>query len=166
MFDRRLNGYMEVTGSSIIDQLHHEYAGKSGTTNSDSWMIGFSPKLVTGVWVGYDDNRTLRKGTEKALAKQAWAEMMQAAHREEREKMTFTIPEKIVSKIIDVETGLLATEDCEVTRTTYFEVGTEPTTYCSHHLPSEHDDPPGKNEEDTPFYKKIIDLFPQPPSAE
>lgn len=166
MFDRRLNGYMEVTGSSIIDQLHHEYAGKSGTTNSDSWMIGFSPKLVTGVWVGYDDNRPLRKGTEKALAKQAWAEMMQVAHEQEREKLTFTIPKGIVSKIIDVETGLLATEDCEMTRTTYFEAGTEPTTYCSHHFPSEHDDSPNEVEEDTPFYKKIIDLFPQPPSAE
>lgn len=166
MFDRRLNGYMEVTGSSIIDQLHHEYAGKSGTTNSDSWMIGFSPKLVTGVWVGYDDNRPLRKGTEKALAKQAWAEMMLGAHEHEVEKLTFTIPDGIVSKIIDVETGLLATEDCEVTRTTYFELGTEPTTYCSHHLPSEDETPLVEDEEDTPFYKKIIDLFPRPPSPE
>src|SRR5690625_7469835 len=35
MFDRRLNGYMEVTGSSIIDQLTRTYAGKSGTTDTD-----------------------------------------------------------------------------------------------------------------------------------
>lgn len=168
MFDRRLNGYMEVTGSSIIDQLHHDYAGKSGTTQSDSWMIGFSPKLVTGVWVGYDDNRPLKKATEKALAKQAWAEMMQIAHQKEREKLTFTIPDGIVSKLIDVETGLLATEDCEITRTTYFEVGTEPTTYCTHHDHINHDEDriEDEDEDDAPFYKKIIDLFPQPPSPE
>src|SRR5699024_5263583 len=56
MFDRRLNGYMDVTGSSVIDQLSHLYAGKSGTTDTDSWMIGFSPKVVTAVWTGYDQN--------------------------------------------------------------------------------------------------------------
>lgn len=166
MFDRRLNGYMEVTGSSIIDQLHHDYAGKSGTTKFDSWMIGFSPKLVTGVWVGFDDNRPLQKGSEKALAKQAWAEIMQLAHEQEREKLTFTIPEGIVSKVIDVETGLLATEDCEITRTTYFEAGTEPTIYCSHDDNLERDEENPEDEDDKPFYKKIIDLFPQPPSPE
>src|SRR5699024_7068872 len=60
MFDRRLNGYMEVTGSTIADQLHANYAGKSGTTDADSWMIGFSPNRVIGVWAGYDDNRNLQ----------------------------------------------------------------------------------------------------------
>ncbi len=42
MFDQELNGYMSVTGASIADQLTHDYAGKSGTTESDSWMVGFS----------------------------------------------------------------------------------------------------------------------------
>src|SRR5699024_12398333 len=85
MIDRRLNGYMEVTGSSIIDDLHHEYAGKSGTTNSDSWMIGYSPKLVTGVWTGYDDNRPLTRTSDKALAKQTWASIMQDYHADDEE---------------------------------------------------------------------------------
>ena len=54
MFDEELNGYMQVTGSTMVDQLDRTYAGKSGSTDSDSWMIGFSPSLVAGVWVGYD----------------------------------------------------------------------------------------------------------------
>src|SRR5699024_3408848 len=53
MFDRALDGYMSVTGSSIADQLTRDYAGKSGTTETDSWMIGYSPSLVTGIWTGY-----------------------------------------------------------------------------------------------------------------
>src|SRR5699024_9266231 len=61
MFDRRLNGYMEVTGTSIIDQLTRVYAGKSGTTDSYNWMIGFTPKIVTGIWTGFDDNRPIQK---------------------------------------------------------------------------------------------------------
>src|SRR5690606_24942678 len=77
MFDRRLNGYMEVTGSSIIDKISHEYAGKSGTTDSDSWMIGYSSEIVTGVWTGYDDNRPITRMSEKAIAKNVWADAME-----------------------------------------------------------------------------------------
>mgnify|MGYP001236393723 CR=1 FL=1 len=161
MFDRRLNGYMEVTGSSIIDRLPlHEYAGKSGTTSADSWMIGFSPKLVAGVWLGYDDNRPLRKREEKILAKQIWADVMNYAHQEDQEKLSFIPPSGIVSKVIDVETGLLATEYCDTTRTTFFEIGTEPTAYCNIHGPEHVIEDEGFEEEKKPFYKQFFDFFP------
>lgn len=160
MFDRRLNGYMEVTGSSIIDRLPlHDYAGKSGTTSADSWMIGFSPKLVAGVWLGYDDNRAIKKYEEKALAKQIWADLMYEAHQDETEKLAFIPPKGVVSKVIDVKTGLLATENCETTRTTYFEKGTEPTTFCTLHGPHDEEHQ-GDEEEKEPFYKTFFDLFP------
>lgn len=136
MFDRRLNGYMEVTGSSIIDNLSHPYAGKSGTTDSDSWMIGYSPLVVTGVWTGYDDNQPMKLINEKAIAKTIWAEMMEAAHKD-KEEVSFTVPEGVIKKIIDPETGMLATNDCTIKRATFFEKGTEPTEYCNVHLPSE-----------------------------
>ena len=42
MFDKKLNGYASVTGSTIIKDMTRTYAGKSGSTNSDSWMIGFT----------------------------------------------------------------------------------------------------------------------------
>lgn len=160
MFDRRLNGYMEVTGSSIIDDLHHEYAGKSGTTNSDSWMIGYSPKLVTGVWTGYDDNRPLKKTSDKALAKQTWASIMHDYHAEEKEKLTFPIPENIVGKVIDVESGLLATENCTRTKLTYFEAGTEPTVHCTNHLASDDEERLIEEHDDQSFLKKVFDLLP------
>src|SRR5699024_50820 len=66
MFDRRLSGYMDVTGAPIADQLRFPYAGKSGTTDTDSWMIGFSPEVAIGVWIGYDDNTQLQTTAEKA----------------------------------------------------------------------------------------------------
>src|SRR5690625_4636346 len=73
MFDEKLNGYMDVTGASITDQLTRPYAGKSGTIDTDSCMIGDSPTLVTGVWAGYDDNRTIEVVSEAASAKTIWA---------------------------------------------------------------------------------------------
>lgn len=160
MFDRRLNDYMEVTGSSIIDDLHHEYAGKSGTTNSDSWMIGYSPKLVTGVWTGYDDNRPLKKTRDKALAKQTWARIMHDYHEDEEEGLSFPIPENIVGKVIDVESGLLATENCTSTRMTYFEAGTEPTVHCRNHLASDDEERLIEDHDNQSFLKKVFDLLP------
>lgn len=160
MFDRRLNGYMEVTGSSIIDELSFAYAGKSGTTEMDSWMIGFSPRVVTGVWTGYDDNRPLQKLAEKALAKKIWAMTMENAHRDyNKQDLTFEMPDGIVKRVVDVETGLLATVDCPVSRTTYFEKGTEPTQYCQVHLPAVEKSKPSASDKDEPFYKRLFDLF-------
>ncbi|HZW68946.1 MAG TPA: PBP1A family penicillin-binding protein [Pseudogracilibacillus sp.] len=160
MFDRRLNGYMEVTGSSIIDDLHHEYAGKSGTTNSDSWMIGYSPKLVTGVWTGYDDNRPLTRTSDKALAKQTWASIMQDYHADEEERLSFPQPENIIGKVIDVESGLLATENCTITRMTYFEAGTEPTVHCSNHIAKDDEEKLIEDHDNQSFLKKVFDLLP------
>lgn len=155
MFDRRLNGYMEVTGSSIIDKLTHEYAGKSGTTDSDSWMIGFSRDVVTGVWTGYDDNRPITRISEKAVAKNVWADVMEAAHRS-KEKVRFSVPDGIVEAMIDVETGMLATADCKVTRKTYFEKGTEPTHYCTAHLPKKDEKDDVEKE---PLLKRLLQFF-------
>ncbi len=156
MFDRRLNGYMEVTGSSIIDKINHPYAGKSGTTDSDSWMIGFSPSVVTGVWTGYDDNQPIQLASEKSVAKNIWAEAMEAAHSLDKD-YNFNVPEGIVERVIDPETGMLATNDCETRRTFYFEKGTEPTQYCSTHLPK--NEQPQNQEKEDGLLKRLFDLF-------
>ena len=132
MFDRRLNGYMEVTGSSVIDKLSRLYAGKSGTTDSDNWMMGFSPSTVTAVWTGFDQNQPIQKPDEKKAAKEVWAETIEAAHKD-KTVSSFKVPEGIVKKLIDPESGQLASKDCPIARTTYFEEGTEPTETCHIH---------------------------------
>ena len=56
--------------------------GKTGTTNDyrDAWFIGFTPSIVTGVWVGYDQPRTIRReGYAAELAVPIWARFMKAA---------------------------------------------------------------------------------------
>jgi penicillin-binding protein 1A len=57
-------------------------AGKTGTTNNwtDAWFIGFSPSLTCGVWVGYDDDRSLGPGEEGShVALPIWVDFMKAA---------------------------------------------------------------------------------------
>src|SRR6185312_15787370 len=63
-------------------QLNHPLGGKTGTTSdfTDAWFIGFSPSVTCGVWVGYDDNKTL--GNHETGARAAlpiWMTFMKAA---------------------------------------------------------------------------------------
>ncbi len=73
MFDAKLNGYAKVTGNSLIDDITRPYAGKSGSTETDSWMIGFTPQLVTAVWAGHDVGKPITLTAEKSYAKNIWA---------------------------------------------------------------------------------------------
>ncbi|WP_066188147.1 transglycosylase domain-containing protein [Gracilibacillus timonensis] len=129
MFDESLNGYMRVTGASIADELTHEYAGKSGTTNVDNWMVGYSPALAAGFWVGYDDNREIVSTEDQQYAKEVWAKFMEKAHTGHADTHVVK-PDNITEAEIDLETGLLAAEGCGPSHTMLFVRGTEPTEYC------------------------------------
>jgi penicillin-binding protein 1A len=69
------------TGASA-HTLNHPLGGKTGTTNdfTDAWFIGFSPSVTCGVWVGYDDRKSLgEKETGAHAALPAWIDYMRAA---------------------------------------------------------------------------------------
>lgn len=161
-FDARLNGYASVTGSPIIDKLSQKYAGKSGSTKHDSWMIGYSPELLTSVWVGYDDHRELKQTPDHTYAKQIWAKFMEEAHKN-KDELSFTPPNGLVRLPIDPDTGQIATPYCPTSRPMYFKEGTEPLTHCREHLPAH---PDGNEEQKEPkqkgeksIFEKLFDLF-------
>ncbi|KGP74178.1 transglycosylase domain-containing protein [Pontibacillus yanchengensis] len=134
MFDESLNDYMKVTGSSITDKLSRPFAGKSGTTQTDSWMIGFSPELTTGIWTGYDQNKPIDKVKEHQYAKDIWADFMENSHKDLPYDQ-FTPTDGVVGVYIDPDSGHLATPYCAHHRLAYFVEGTEPSSYCELHLP-------------------------------
>ena len=125
-------------------------AGKTGTTNefNDAWFIGFTPKLVAGVWVGFDQPRTiLPNGFAADVAVPGWAAFMKAATKGDKPEW-FTPPEGITTANVCRLSGKLAGEGCQdvevVARdgtlerrstiyTEYFVRGTEPTTVCDLH---------------------------------
>lgn len=133
MFDKKLNGYSSVTGSTIAGQMTRQYAGKSGSTNSDSWMIGYTPQLTAGIWTGYDGGNAITLNADKLYAKNIWIRFMERALQNEPIK-TFKQPKGVIAVPIDPESGKIATDDCPVSRLTYFVEGTEPTDYCDQHL--------------------------------
>jgi penicillin-binding protein 1A len=121
----------EGTGQSARGKLGRPAAGKTGTTNldrkrPDAWFVGFTPNLVTGVWVGYDDMRDLGRGEQGARAAlPMWIEIMQGALKGVP-PTPFTQPPGIVVQKIDPKTGLLAQPGAPAIEEVFLE-GTAPT---------------------------------------
>lgn len=114
-----------------IKKLKRPAAGKTGTTNNlmDAWYMGYTPELVTGVWVGYDDRRAMGKGeTGSRSASPIWLYFMSEVLKE-RPVVDFPVPEGVVFAKVDVTTGLLAGNYSEDTVFQAFKEGTEPTEY-------------------------------------
>ncbi|MEH7085321.1 PBP1A family penicillin-binding protein [Neobacillus drentensis] len=157
IFDPKLNGYAKVTGSTVINDITRPYAGKSGSTETDSWMIGYSPQLVTAVWAGYDMGKPIELVAEKTYAKNIWANFMEEALKGKPVKAFKAPKEGVTGVYVNPENGKLATKDCPVRRFTYYVSGTEPTEYCTEHLDN-HEALPEKHKstKKVPWYKKIM----------
>ena len=125
-------------------------AGKTGTTNDfkDAWFVGFTPKIVAGVWVGFDEPRTiLPNGFAADVAVPLWTSFMKTATKDDKPEWLAT-PPGIATATVCRLSGKLATEGCEdvevvnpngtierrsMVYTEYFVRGTEPTAYCDLH---------------------------------
>jgi penicillin-binding protein 1B len=108
-------------------------AGKTGTTNDgrDAWFIGFSPRLLVAVWVGFDDNRGLNlSGSSAALP--IFADFVRRLPSQYFEAPFPTTP-GIVTASIDPTTGMLVTEECPKSLNEVFLEGTAPTERCTVH---------------------------------
>jgi len=107
-------------------------AGKTGTTDEgrDAWFVGFTPRLLAGVWVGDDRNRALKlTGAKDALP--VWAAFMKAVC--EGPAVPFPRPQGLVTAIIDPVSGLLAKSGCPQRRLEVFVYGTQPGAECPLH---------------------------------
>ncbi len=126
---------------SVVDEgtamsaraLRRPLAGKTGTSNDarDTWFVGFSPNVVAGVWVGFDDRRPLggrESGARTALP--IWMDLMRAASGT-TPPAPFTTPSGIDTAMIDPVSGLLAPDGAVGAISEYFLTGTVPTTYAT-----------------------------------
>jgi membrane carboxypeptidase/penicillin-binding protein len=108
-------------------------AGKTGTTNDlrDAWFIGFTPELLTAVWVGLDGNQPIGlSGAQAALP--IWTAFMKRALAG-RPNATFPPPDGVEFADIDKANGKLATPMCPAVVHEAFLPGTEPKEYCDIH---------------------------------
>jgi membrane carboxypeptidase/penicillin-binding protein len=114
----------------------HLAAGKTGTSDKarDTWFVGYTPDLVTAVWVGYDDNApTGLSGSSAALP--VWSHMM-AAWLGEGWDRPFDVPPGITFRDIDPLSGGMANSSCPQVETAAYLEDHAPTEYCSLHAAS------------------------------
>jgi 1A family penicillin-binding protein len=110
-------------------------AGKTGTTDDyrDAWFVGYTPQVITGIWVGYDKPRPGGKGfTGGAVCAPIWERFMRPALAA-RPVVNFVQPETVVAVAIDPATGYLANPDCPTRQDEFYIAGTQPTEYCPKH---------------------------------
>jgi penicillin-binding protein 1B len=108
-------------------------AGKTGTTNDgrDAWFVGYTSSLLTGVWVGDDQNKALKlTGAKDALP--LWAAFMKEANAD-RPGEPYTRPETVTEVTVCPASGMVARSGCPGKHSEYFLVGTEPRSECAIH---------------------------------
>ncbi|WP_438497932.1 transglycosylase domain-containing protein [Paenibacillus sp. IHBB 3054] len=140
---RLMEGVFESggTGNRVASVIKRPVAGKTGTTDTDGWMVGFTPELSTAVWVGYDKGREIATSDGRRAAP-IFAEFTEKALANVPPK-TFPIPDGVVSVYINPQSGKLATAACPEKELETFISGTEPTEYCDQHGAGEDTAPSG-----------------------
>jgi penicillin-binding protein 1A len=110
-------------------------AGKTGTADdyADAWFLGFTPRIVAGVWVGYDLLKPIghgMTGTQAALP--IWTQVMKRATLGD-EPIEFTVPPEMREVTVCTDTGLPAAPDCPEQTSEFFLEGSIPTENCYLH---------------------------------
>ena len=120
----RIPGY----GTNSALDTGRPAAAKTGTTTDyrDNWVMGYTPNLVVGVWVGNADNTPMVDATGVTGAGPIWNQFIRQVLRGQPE-IPFSRPDGLVQAEVCALSGLLPTPDCPLRRTEWFIDGTQPT---------------------------------------
>ena len=114
--------YTTPTVLNISGSLTHKYAIKTGSTNTDYWIVGYNPDALVMMWMGYDDNRECDKSVRNQ-AKKIWAEVIEDATKDKDD--WYETPKNVVAIPLDAVTGNVP-KDNNKTALYYFVKGSEP----------------------------------------
>jgi penicillin-binding protein 1A len=123
-----LRSVVEFGTATDAKALGRPVAGKTGTTNDfkDAWFLGYTPQVFSGVWIGFDQDRSLgRNETGGRSALPIWLDYMKVANQD-KEPQDFVAPEGIVQVQIDGATGDLPTPRTQRRVLEYFVDGGAP----------------------------------------
>lgn len=123
-YDSKFVNYNYPTLISLLPKATNKYAVKSGTTNSDMWIIGYNQEAVLGVWTGYDNNQDVGS-SGASIHKEVWIETMEG-YLKDKECEWYKIPNNVVGVLVNPITGELSKKDEKTSKMFYFIKGTEP----------------------------------------
>jgi penicillin-binding protein 1A len=146
-----LEGVVQHGTGQRAKVLNRPIAGKTGTSSNytDAWFVGYSPSLLTAVWVGFDEKTSLGKDeTGARAALPIWIAFMNKALADSPVE-DFKAPPGIVMKKVNIETGLLTHEETNETIIEAFVEGM---------LPEEKE---GDRKDESPSSPAIRDMLPK-----
>ena len=124
-----LRGVVQRGTAQRAASIDWPLAGKTGTVDeyTDAWFVGFDPEISVGVWIGFDQKKTLFEGAEGATAAlPVWLEFMQSYLADKEEPPSFSPPGNIVILTVDRESGLPVDAAAPAAILETFVAGTEP----------------------------------------
>lgn len=119
---------MTFSSNSLLNITNRKVAVKTGTTNDkkDNWTIGWTPQILTAVWVGNNDSSEMKQvASGVSGAAPIWRRIIVEA-LSEKPAIEFPVPDEIISADVDLISGYRA-HDGYPSRMEYFIKGTEPT---------------------------------------
>ena len=149
-----LKGVVSYGTGKDLNGMNWPLAGKTGTTNdyADAWFVGYSPDLLTGVWVGFDERRKMGEHeTGSRAAIPVWKLYMTEALKDYPKK-DFPIPEGVVIFNIDAKTGKVASRKSKFQTSVSFMEGTEPQEEKTPRLKRKE-----KEKENDQFFKEDLE---------
>ena len=125
---------------SVGARINFPAGGKTGTTNDgyDVWFIGFTPDMVTGLWIGFDQPKKIKANAQGGvLVGPAWSAMMREVYERRSLPAAWSRPAGLSALDVDKTTGYKATPFCpkDVHYIESFIPGTEPAEFCPVHSP-------------------------------
>ena len=124
-YDFNLIDYTYPTGISMASSITNKYAIKTGSTDTDSWVIGYTPQIVFTSWAGYDDSSNI--STDVVVNnKSSWIISMEK-YFDNKDASWYKIPEDVVGVLVNPITGNVATNNDKHKKILYYLSGTEPS---------------------------------------
>lgn len=126
--------YTTPTALNISSDLTHKYALKTGSTNTDYWIVGYNPDILMLMWMGYDNNLSV-SGSIRNSAKSIWAQTVEYALRD-KENNWYETPKNVVGIPLDAVSGKVTSNQNKAT-IYYYVKGSEPGVNKEQYVMSE-----------------------------
>ena len=125
-YDQAFVDYNYPTLISLLPKINNKYSIKTGTTDTDLWIIGYNKNVVLSIWNGYDNNQFI-SDNDKKYHKNIWIDTMED-YLKDKDNSWYEIPDNVVGTIVNPINGKIAVEGDSNSKVFYFLKGTDPTS--------------------------------------
>jgi len=125
-YDKDFIDYNYPTVIGLLPKITNKYSIKTGTTDTDRWIMGYNKNAVLAIWSGYDDNSKLTD-EGNSIHKDIWIDTMES-YNKNKDNSWYDIPENVVGVLVNPITGEIAKDNDNKKKIFYYLKGTEPRT--------------------------------------